>query len=96
MKEQEKYWANIRAKNSQVVRETYVVFSQKVEVENGEADQVNNVAELAAHLPGWLLGVGLGVEVVSATMQPVEVPININLLEAPELEHGMVLQVVVL
>ena len=54
------------------------------------------MAKLATHFPRRLLHVGLFVEVVGATVQPVLVSIDMELFEVPELIERMMLQVVVL
>ena len=54
------------------------------------------MTKLATHVPWGVLLIGLTVEVIGPNMEPVEVAINVEILEIPELIHRMVLQVVVL
>ena len=71
-----------------------VVLAHPVERDKWQK-HVEHVTELAAHLPGWDLGgVSLLVQIVDATVQPVSVAINVELLEVSELVERMVLQVV--
>ena len=71
-----------------------VVLAHPVERDEGK-EHVEHVTELAAHLP-WrdLSRVRLLVQIVDATVQPVSVAINVELLEVSELVEWMVLQIV--
>jgi hypothetical protein len=73
-----------------------VLVAEEVQGEEGE-EQDKGVGPLGAHLPGGdLRGVGLGVPVVRAGMQPVTVVVHMELLEVAELIQRMMLQVVYL
>ena len=68
--------------------------AEEVQGEEGE-EQDECVGPLGAHLPGGdLCGVGLGVPVVRAGMQPVTVVVHMELLEVAELIKRMMFQVV--
>ena len=71
-----------------------VVFANPVERNHGQ-EHVEHVTKLAAHLPGRdLRWVRFLVQVVDATMQPMSISIDVELLEVSELVQGVVLQVV--
>ena len=74
---------------------SFIVVCEVSEVKHWKTDQVNQVAELASHIPRGLLHVGLTIEVVGTTVEPMRVSINVELLEVTELVHWMVLEVVV-
>ena len=75
---------------------SFIVVGEVSEVKHWKTDQVNQVAELAAHIPRGLLHICLAIEVVGTAMEPVHVAVNVQLIELSELVHGMVLEVVVL
>jgi len=71
-----------------------ILVAEEVQRENGE-DQEEGVRQLGTHFPrGDLSGIGLSVPVVGASMEPVTVVVNVELLEIAELIQRMMLQVV--
>ena len=75
---------------------THVILDENCEVEYWKSNEINQMTDPAAHIPWWVSGVGLWVEIVCPTMEPMEVAVHMELLEVSEFEHWMVLQVVVL
>ena len=70
-----------------------VLVSEPVERDEWE-NQVEGIAELRAHFPRRdLCGVGLGVPVIGATVQPMAIVVHMEVLQVTELVQWVMLQV---
>ena len=73
-----------------------ILFSKECEWENRE-EQINHVIEFAAHFPSWNLSwVSLRLEVISSSVKPMSVSINVKFIEVSELVERVMFQIMIL
>ena len=76
--------------------EVLLVLSAEEPESKDRERQVDHMVELGAHLPsGYLPWVSLRLEVVGSSMEPVSVPVHLEIVKVFELVERMVLQVVI-
>ena len=72
------------------------MLAKESESENWE-EKIDAMVEFASHLPGGDLSwVRLALEVVSSTVEPMSIPVHMQLFEVSEFVEGMVLKIVTL
>ena len=79
--------------NERVKASTYVLFAEKPKSEYGES-KVDHVIEFATHLPGWdTTWIGFALEVVSTSVEPMSIAVNMKFIVVSELIEWAMLKV---